>query len=99
MELSSSNMQNFVLSVFFMSFSCASLMRILSPVFPRQHQSHFLVSRQLESLSPPPLSGYVPVSTVKLVVGADGLIRPSLEIADAVESRVVMLPEEEPLIV
>lgn len=74
-------------------------MRILSPVFPRRHQSHFLIFRQLESLSLPPLCGRVPFSAVKLAVEADGLIWPSLEIVDAVESRVVMLPDEEPLIV
>lgn len=89
----------FVLLLSFMSFSCASLTRNLSPVFTRKRQSHFLVFRQLKSLSLPPLCRLVPFSAVKLAVEADGLIWPSLEIVDAVESRVVMFPDEEPLIV
>lgn len=96
-------MQNYkvILSVSFMSFSlsCASLMGILFIVFPREHQSHFLVSDQLESLSPPPRRGFVSFSAVQLAVEAEGLVRPSLEGVDAVESRVVMLPEEDPLVV
>lgn len=90
---------NFVHSISFMSFSCASLMRILPPVFPRKHQSHFLIFRQLESLSLPPLCRLVPFFAVQLAVEAGGLIWPSLEIVDAVELRVVMLPDKEPLIV
>lgn len=79
--------------------SCASLMGILFVVFPRERQSHFLVSDQLESLSPPPRRGLVSFSAVQLAVEAEGLARPSLEGVDAVESGVVMLLQEDPLVV
>lgn len=74
-------------------------MGILFVVFPRERQSHFLVSDQLESLSPPPRRGLVSFSAVQLAVEAEGLARPSLEGVDAVESGVVMLLQEHPLVV
>lgn len=38
-------------------------------------------------------------SAVQRAVEAEGLVRPSLEVVDAVESRVVMLRDVDPLIV
>lgn len=74
-------------------------MRILFLVFPHKLQSHCFVSAQLESLSLSPWCGLVSFSTVRLAVEAEGLVWPSLEVVDTVESRVVMLPDEDPLIV
>lgn len=101
---SSSNMQNYkvTLLVSFMTsffFPCASLTRILFLVCPHKLQSHCFVSGQLESLSFPPWCGLVSFSTVRLAVEAEGLVWPSLEVVDTVESRVLMLPDEDPLIV
>lgn len=95
---SSSNMRkNFPLIIFHEFFLCFSVENPFPPSFHVSKQSHFFVFGQLESLALPPLCGLVPFSAVK--VEADGLIWPSLEIVDAVEPSVVMLPDVEPLIV
>lgn len=96
---SSSNMQTFSLLVSssFFVFG-APLMRFLSPSLPHKPQSHVLGLGQPESLSLPPLCRLVSFAAVQLAVEAEALVGPPLEVVDAVESRVVVLPDEDPLI-
>lgn len=72
---------------------------IPSPIFPHKPQSHVLGLGQPESLSLPPLRRLVSFAAVQLAVEAEALVGPPLEVVDAVESRVVVLPDEDPLIV
>lgn len=102
---SSSKMQeNYKLSSWFLwwVFSCAFPLRIPF-LFPHKHQPCVLVLGKLrhvtwQSLSLLLMFSPVSLSPVALIVKADGLIWPSLEVVDAVETTVMMFSDKGPLI-